>query len=215
MASRLRTRRQSIDDPPLFSDLLKELPQYAASFKRSFHRKRQRMRQIVSGLKKVAAEVKQMNEKSKKATEVISAAVGVGFVAAAAAALVTGRFSFTLLGVVALCVTAGAAVVSWTKKKTAQLNGSKKKVKEFLNIVESLRRELEKIKRVCEDLQRTSVGADTGNITRLRDNINELLVTTAKLQTSASLDCVTEVCDQCQKAVRELEKIKSNLSEFR
>lgn len=153
-----------------------------------------------------------MKERSKKVRTWISVSAGVGFVAAA---LVTGRFSFTILGAAALCV----AAVMWTKEKI-QVKGkekkkSKKKVNEFLSIVESLRRELEEMKRVCEDLQRKSVGADSGNIGRLRDDINKLLDTTAKRQSSARLGCVTEVCGQCQEAVRELKQRERNLNEFR
>lgn len=63
----------------------------------------------------------------------------------------------------------------YIKNNFTQHEGSSKEVKTFLRIVEELHRELEEIKKLCEDLQRESVGAETGNIQTLRDDIDELL----------------------------------------
>lgn len=211
MESSVRRRRWSREHPPTFSDLLKKLPKYASSFIKVFQRKKQRMKQIVCGLQKIAAEVKQMKEKSKKVrvTGLVFAAVGV----VAAAALFAG--SFTIVGAAALSVAAGATAVIFTKKRFTRQKESGKKVKAFLKIVELLRTELEEIKKVCEDLQRESVGAEPGNTARLKDDINKLLEVTAKLKTSTTSDCITDVSDQFKKAFGEFEKMRRKLKDLR
>lgn len=138
MDSSVRRRRWSIEHSPAFSSLLKKLPKFAAAYIKVYDRKKPRMRQIVCGLEKISARVKQMKEKSKRirTTALVCAAVGL----VAAAALFTGSFSLTALGAAALSVAAAASAVSFTKKQFKTQKGRGIKVKELLKIVESLRR---------------------------------------------------------------------------
>lgn len=199
--------------PSHFSDLMKKLPKYAASFTKLFVKKKPRMRQIVCGLQRIAAETKQMQEKSKRVRVAVSAAAAAAV--AAAAALFTGSFSFTIFAAVTVSVATVATAVGFTRKHFTRRKGSEKKVKEFMKIVGSLRRELEEMKKVCEDLQEESVAAEAGNAAALRDNVNKLLDITAKLTTSTTLEDVTDVADQCQNAVDEFEDMTRKLKDFR
>lgn len=216
MASRVKRRRWSIDHPPAFSNLTKKFKYVLIdSFIKVFDRKKPRMRGIVCGLKKIAAEVKRMKQKPKslRVTGLASAAVGV--VVVSAAALFTGTFSFPILGAVTVFVAACATAEVFTEKQFTQQKRSRKIVKEFLKIVELLRSELEEIKKACEDLQRESVGATKEKIVRLRDNINQLLDDTAKLRTSTTSDCITSISDQFKKTVGEFEKMRRQLKDIR
>ncbi|KAL4005190.1 hypothetical protein ACER0C_004903 [Sarotherodon galilaeus] len=210
MESRVRKRRRSRELPPTFSSLLKTLPESASSFIRTFKRKRPRLRRAMWRLQRMAAEARLMEEKSKKLRVVVLVSAAGG-----AAALFTGSFSLSLLGALVLCVTGVVTAAGYIKKHFTQKEGSRKDVKTFLRIVEELHRELEEIKKLCEDLQRESVGAETGNIQTLRDDIDELLNSSAKLKLFTGFDSVTELCDHCERAVREFEQMKRRLRDFR
>lgn len=151
----------------------------------------------------MAAEARLMEEKSKKLRVVVLVSAAGG-----AAALFTGSFSLSLLGALVLCVSGVVTAAGYIKKHFTQQEGSRKDVKTFLRIVEE-------IKKLCEDLQRESVGAETGNIQTLRDDIDELLNSSAKLKLFTGLNSVTELCDHCERAVREFEQMKRRLRDFR
>ncbi len=206
-----RRRRWSMEETPAFSDLLKKLPKYSASFIRAFDRKKVRMRRIAYGLQKVAAQVKHMKEKSKtlKVTALLCAAA-IGSVAAAA-----GGFSFTAFAAAALAAVGLATAFVFTRKQLRGQRGSRKQVKEFLKIVDLLRSELEEVKKVCEDLQRESVGAEMGNTARLKDDIDNLLDVTAKLKTSVTSHCVSDISAQFKNTVKEFEKMRRRLKDLR
>ncbi len=118
-----------------------------------------------------------------------------------------------MFAVAALSAVGLVTAFVFTKKQWRGQRGGGKQRKESLKIVDLLRSELEEVRTVCENLQRESVGAETGNTVRLKDDLDDLLDITAKLKTSVTSHCVTDVSAQFQNTVKEFEKMRRRLKD--
>ncbi|XP_038590339.1 uncharacterized protein LOC119914866 [Micropterus salmoides] len=184
MASKPR-RRFSKDLPPDLSELMNKLIKYATSFIRRFDYSEDRMRQVVGEFKKIAAEVRKMQEKTDKARTIGVVAGGIGLGVLVLAAPFTGGLS--LLGAGAAGAAAGGAtVVGANIVKTMTENGSAKEVekqgKKFLEIVEPLKNELEEIKRTCERLEEESAAFQAENTLSDMEEFQRILRRVAELK---------------------------------
>ncbi|XP_055017987.1 uncharacterized protein LOC129411351 [Boleophthalmus pectinirostris] len=88
-------------------------------------------------------------------------------------------------------------------------------IKQIRGTISLLNLELEEVKRVCEELRRSSWsvlgGTERVNLMRLEQSVLEIFVVTQGLRTSTSADSLTQVCEEYSKILFELDKIKIRL----
>ncbi|XP_035863923.1 uncharacterized protein LOC118496403 [Sander lucioperca] len=162
-------RRLNKDFPPNLSELMHTFITHATSFIRKFASSEHRMRQIAGEFREISDEVRKMQKTTDKVRTAGAVAGGVGIGAVIGIALLvlaapfTGGASLSAVGPLAVAAAAaggGAVVVGVNVTKTMKENGSVKKVeelgKEFMEIVEPLKYNLEKIKKTCEKLEQRS-----------------------------------------------------------
>nr|XP_033502454.1 uncharacterized protein LOC117269520 [Epinephelus lanceolatus] len=176
-----------------FSESTTKPMRHAASFISAFDVSEPKMRQIVGEFHKIVDEVKKMQQKTdeqRTAGAFVGGVGGVGLGVMILAAPLTGGLSLLAAGGLA------AAVVVANETKTREEKESVRKVeelgKEFMEIVESLKNNLEEIKTTCEELEKRSAGgqaADTlsdmkefqrilGRVSERRRRTGEVLVVT-------------------------------------
>lgn len=85
---------------------------------------------------------------------------------------------------------------------------------EFRMLVLSVTCGLEGVKITCGDLRRTSVGAETLTFIRLEITILELLASSEKLRTPASVLRPSQVAHDCRKTLDGFAKVKTELQSF-
>ncbi len=158
-----RPRRGSKELPPNLSELMNKLIKHGASFIKVFDNSEPKMRQIVGEFQVIAKEVKEMQERTdtvRRGGAVIGGVALIGIIAGP----FTGGASLLAAGAAA---TGGVAVVGANVTKVMKENGSATKVeklgKEFLEIVETLKNDLEEIKTTCEKLEQQSAEVQAKN----------------------------------------------------
>lgn len=199
-----------------FSDLPADLCHHADLFIKLCDRNELRMRQVVEDLQDISAKLQRLHSRSEKCSVVgtVTAAVGLGAVVAVFIAQVTGGLSLAVTAGAGY-VAAAAAVVTLRAKQFTTEEERVKKIKEFLEIVTVLQSELENIMELCEDLQREADGTETESSISLTNNILQPFLTMAKLRSSITAGCVTELTDQCENVFDQFRSMKRKLEEFR
>lgn len=162
-------RRHSKQLPPNLSELMDKLTEEAALFIQQFSTSEPRMREIVEEFLRISNKIKDMQWKMDTVRNVgavtggaaVAAAVVIG--ASIVAAPFTGGMSLPF-GAAAI---GGVAVVAVNIRKMMSESGSAKKVeelgKEFMAIVEPMKKNLEEIKMTCEKLEEKSAEAQAEN----------------------------------------------------
>lgn len=164
MASNPRKRRSSIALPPYLSELKDKLAEEGTSFIQQFSSSEPRMRQIVEELLEISNYIKKMQRKTDTVRYYGAYAggglTGLVMVASIVAAPFTAGASIAAIG-------AAAAVVAANITKRMSESGSTKKVeelgKEFMAIVEPMKKNLEEIKTTCEKLEKKSAETQAEN----------------------------------------------------
>lgn len=171
-------RRHSKQLPPNLSELMDKLTEEAALFIQQFSTSEPRMREIVEEFLRISNKIKDMQWKMDTVRNVgavtggaaVAAAVVIG--ASIVAAPFTGGMSLPFgaaaIGqVFAAGGVGGVAVVAANIRKMMSESGSAKKVeelgKEFMAIVEPMKKNLEEIKMTCEKLEEKSAEAQAEN----------------------------------------------------
>lgn len=174
MASRPK-RRHSKQLPPNLSELMDKLTEEAALFIQQFSTSEPRMREIVEEFLRISNKIKDMQWKMDTVRNVgavtggaaVAAAVVIG--ASIVAAPFTGGMSlpFGAAAIGQVFAASGVAVVAANIRKMMSESGSAKKVeelgKEFMAIVEPMKKNLEEIKMTCEKLEEKSAEAQAEN----------------------------------------------------
>ncbi|XP_031178811.2 uncharacterized protein LOC116066777 isoform X2 [Sander lucioperca] len=183
MASKPKKRRLSKDLPPDLSELMNKLIKHAASFIREFDSSEQKMREIVREFRKIADEVRKMQETTDKVRTTGTVAGGVGIGLAIFAAPFTGGASLVAAG--ALAAAGAGVVVGANVTKTMKENGSAEKVeklgKDFMKIVEPLKKDLEEIKKTCEKLEQRSAELQAENTLTDMEEFQRILTQVSEL----------------------------------
>lgn len=158
-------RRHSKQLPPNLSELMDKLTEEAALFIQQFSTSEPRMREIVEEFLRISNKIKDMQWKMDTVRNVGAVTGGAALVIGAAivAAPFTGGMSLPF-GAAAI---GGVAVVAANIRKMMSESGSAKKVeelgKEFMAIVEPMKKNLEEIKMTCEKLEEKSAEAQAEN----------------------------------------------------
>lgn len=158
-------RRHSKQLPPNLSELMDKLSEEAALFIQQFSTSEPRMREIVEEFLRISNKIKDMQWKMDTVRNVGAVTGGAALVIGAAivAAPFTGGMSLPF-GAAAI---GGVAVVAANIRKMMSESGSAKKVeelgKEFMAIVEPMKKNLEEIKMTCEKLEEKSAEAQAEN----------------------------------------------------
>lgn len=129
----------------------------ACSFNKDFGVQSSKLREIVEGLNKTAMEVKQMQTTTGMVRMAGAVTTGVGLVAAVVAAPFTGGLSLATAAGAAVAGGGVATVVGVNVTKKILENGRALEVesqgREFVKIVEPLKKKLEEINTTCEKMQ--------------------------------------------------------------
>ncbi|XP_039635480.1 uncharacterized protein LOC120545305 [Perca fluviatilis] len=169
-------RRSNKDFPPNLSELMNTFITHTTSFIRKFASSEHRMKEIAGEFREISEEVRKMQKRTDKVRTAGAVAGGVGVGAVIGIGLLVLAAPFTggasLAAVAPLAVAAGAAavggavaggaavVVGVNVTKTMKENRSVNKVeelgKDFMEIIEPLKYNLEKIKKTCEKLEQRS-----------------------------------------------------------
>ncbi|KAL7376104.1 hypothetical protein ABVT39_001118 [Epinephelus coioides] len=189
-------RSKSLELELNFSKSTKNLMRHAASFISAFDVSEPRMRQIVGEFHKIVDEVKKMQEKTDEQRRagafVGGVGVGVGLGLMILAAPFTGGASLLAAGGLAAGAGGAAVVVEANLTKKKEENKSVHKVeelgKEFMEIVEPLKNNLEEIKRTCEELKTPSMKvqaavtlSDMEDFQRMLTEVSELAETSGEV----------------------------------
>ncbi|KAL7376974.1 hypothetical protein ABVT39_019324 [Epinephelus coioides] len=208
-----RKRRMSITEPISFSDLTTKLMRHADSFISAFDVSEPRMRQIVGEFHKIVDKVKKTQQESDTVRTVgavvggVGGGVGLGLMILAApftggTSLLAGGLAAGASAAAAGAAAGGATVVVGAnvikiREEKESVRKAEKLGKEFMEIVEPLKNDLEEIKTTCEELEQRSAegqAADTlsdmekfqrilGRVSELRRRSEEVLdVVVAVLQ---------------------------------
>ncbi|XP_039635489.1 uncharacterized protein LOC120545309 [Perca fluviatilis] len=259
-----RRRRMSIVIPPDLSELMDQVKELAVPFVREFDSSEPKMQEIEGEFRNIA-EVRKMQKRTDKNALAIAGAVigglgiraGVGIGAAVGIGLLVFAAPFTegasLAAVAPLAVAAGAvaggAVVAGVNSiKTMKANRSIKKVKklakDFKEITEPLKIDLEEIKRTCEKLEQRSAGLQAGitltdmedfqrilrRVSELAERSGEVLSAAVKVMSSIDVkvfrvtatpeedkkltDSIIQSADRCQEVVVKFDQMKKELKDF-
>ncbi|GLD73568.1 uncharacterized protein AKAME5_002489300 [Lates japonicus] len=155
-------RKRSKELPHNLSELMKRLAEHKASFIKLFDGSKDRMRHIVGEFHKIAADVREMQEKTDKTRAAGAVATGLALTAGLVAAPLTEGASLLAAGAGAAVGGGGGAVAVVHANITKMMveNGSAQEVeklgKEFMTIVEPMKKELTEIKTTCEMLEEKS-----------------------------------------------------------
>ncbi|KAF3701665.1 hypothetical protein EXN66_Car017353 [Channa argus] len=153
-------RRDSKELPPEFSELMDKLCKAADSFIKLFDNSEDRMRQIAAEIQKLADDVKHM-QMLKNSYRIIGGVV----LTLGAVAPLTGGISLAAAGAVA---TFGGATVVYTNVKQMLEEKQSAKIveelgKEFMEIFEPMKNDLEDIQTTCEKLEQKSAEVQAKN----------------------------------------------------
>ncbi|XP_031145839.1 uncharacterized protein LOC116043376 [Sander lucioperca] len=167
MAANLR-RRGSRELPPDLSELMNKPEKYAASFIKQFDSSEHRMREIVREFREIAAKVRKMQERTDKVRRTAlgmplgllaggAAVAAAGTEAAGAAAPVIATVGTIGVGIAAgsAILVAGANVTKWISE-SGSVHKVKQLWKDFMEIIEPLKNDLEEIKTTCKKLEQRS-----------------------------------------------------------
>ncbi|XP_039635492.1 uncharacterized protein LOC120545312 [Perca fluviatilis] len=245
-------RGRSIDLSPHLSELMYKLKYHAASSMREFDRREQKMRQIVRKFREIPDEVRKMQKRTDEVKRLVTGVLVVSAIimpigllagravvaeatlwpSAAAAAVIT------TVGTIGSVLAAGSAIVVACANVTKGIseNGSINKVKqlgkEFMEMVEPLKNDLEEIMRMCEELEQRSAERQAGiTLTDMEDFqwiVSELgrsdgvLSTMWKFFTPTATpeedrklrDSIIQSADLSQKVIDDLKKMKEELKDF-
>ncbi|XP_042251896.1 uncharacterized protein LOC121886058 isoform X2 [Thunnus maccoyii] len=162
------------------------------------------MRQTVDALLKIAAEVKRIQKESEPGT------IALNFMVAALVGVTL--FYKGLTPAAAVTVALAVLLPRFIKQLKHRVRGNPKELRELMEEsrtnVDLLKKDLEKIKMLCEEMRRESVGAETGNVIRLEMCVLEVFLTAEELSRVSHNDQrVTDAADQCQKVFTGLEKV--------
>ncbi|KAK2863552.1 hypothetical protein Q5P01_003085 [Channa striata] len=207
-----RTREHRAD----FSGLPADVSHHAASFIKLCDGNELRMRQVVDELQDLSAKLQRLQSRSEKCSilGVFAAAVGVGAALAVFVAQVAGGLSLAVTAAAGY-VAAAAAVFALKAKRLSTEEARVKKVKEFLEMVSVLQSEMENIKRLCEDVQGDSSGAETDSVLSLRTSVLQPFLNAASLRGSITAGCITELSHQCDNIFDQFRSMKRSLEELR
>eukprot|EP00064_Thunnus_orientalis_P018239 superscaffoldBa00004130_g18333 len=177
---------------------------YTDSFTKRFDEKEPRMRQTVDAVLKIAAEVKRIQKESEPG------AIALNFMVAALVGVTL--FYKGLTPAAAVTVALAVLLLRFIKQLKHRVRGNPKELRELMEEsrtnVDLLKKDLEKIKTLCEEMPRESVGAETGNVIRLEMCVLEVFLTAEELSRVSHNDQrVTDAADQCQKVFTGLEKM--------
>lgn len=154
MEPKPKRRRKSKELPPELSELMNTFIKCATSFIKLFDNSEPRMTQIVREFQRIAAEVKEVQERTDRQRR------EARDIAEAPFRNVRASWGLSLLAAPVTTVVGTVAAVSANITKILRENGSVERVeslgKEFMGIVEPLKNELEEIKTTCERLEQKS-----------------------------------------------------------
>ncbi|XP_031177007.1 uncharacterized protein LOC116065611 [Sander lucioperca] len=168
MAATLR-RSDSRELPPYLSELMNKREKHAASFIKQFDSSERRMREIVREFREIAAKVRKMQERTDKvrrtalgmplgllAGGAAVAAAGTEAAGAAAAAVIA------TVGTIGVGIAAGSAIlvaganVTKGRSESGSVHKVKQLWKDFMEIIEPLKNDLEEIKTTFKKLEQRS-----------------------------------------------------------
>ncbi|XP_039635497.1 uncharacterized protein LOC120545315 [Perca fluviatilis] len=215
--------RWSKNLPPDLSELMNKLINHSASFIREFDSSKQKMRAIAGEFREIADEVRKMPKRTNEArtprdiARAIVMGAGVGIAVMALAAPFTGGATLAVVG--PLAVAAGAAGgagaaravhVMKNKKDKRRMKKVKRLEKEFMKIVEPLKKDLEEIKRMCEKLEQRSAGDQAGKTLADMEDFQKIMTQVSGRKSEK----VSELSDGCQNVVEDFDQMKDELKDF-
>ncbi|KAG7219032.1 hypothetical protein INR49_011676 [Caranx melampygus] len=230
METEPKRRRRSRDLPPHLSELMNTLIKYAKEFISQFDSRESEMRRIVGELKKFADEVREMQEKTDAAAVV---AAGAGL----AAGIIFAPFTVeaSLLAATApgsLTVVGANTTKVFTEKKQAEK--VEKLGRDFMNIIEPMKKTLEEIKTTCEELEEKSCEAQAEKTLRDMEEFKDVLRRVSELKTESKVvlntivgaltflnellelrASIIRLADQCEQVTDELQKMRDKVKVFR
>ncbi|XP_078101586.1 uncharacterized protein LOC144514275 [Sander vitreus] len=227
------TPRRSRDFSPDLSELMNKLIKHAALFIREFDIREQKMREIVREFRKMADEVRKMQQRTDtvKTAGGVTAGVGLGLLALAApftgGTSLAAAAAFTAGALVA--ATGGSVISDANEKKTRKENESEKKVgelgKEFMKMVDRLKNDLEEIKRTCEKVEQRSAELQAENtLTDMKRMCEKVEQRTAECQAEVNLTDmeefhsilrrVSELADRIEEVLSAAVKVMSSISDL-
>lgn len=189
----------------------------AASFIQLFEHHQPQMQQSVESCRKTVENIK----KQEYALKVL-----LGFVAVIVFALVV-HYSLNLYiakesdynagqPILIFCIfaTFGVFLFMTQAQKVKSLRSVNESFQDFRKNLVLLNKELEEVMVSCEELRRGLGGSDRVRVMRLEQSVLEVFLLTEGLQQDASVDCVTQVCEEYSRILSELGKMKMQLSFF-
>ncbi|XP_039635483.1 uncharacterized protein LOC120545307 [Perca fluviatilis] len=167
----------------------------------------------------------------------LALAAGGARVAAAGAAGAAGAAVIAAVGTIGAGLAAGSAIlvagVNVTKGRleSVSINKVEELGKDFMEMVEPLKKNLKEIKRTCEKLEKRSTELQTGitliDMLEFQRSLSELVrrgvlsamwniftITATPEEDRKLTDSIIQSADRCQKVIDELEKMKEELKDF-
>ncbi|XP_028457036.1 uncharacterized protein LOC114570737 [Perca flavescens] len=216
MAANLR-RSDSMKYPPDRSELMNKLKEHSASFIREFASSEYRMTQIVGEFREITDKDRKRQERTDKyrIAGYIAAGVGLGIGLLFLAAPLTGGASLAVAAAVLAVVAGGAVLYGVNETKTRKEIESAKKVeelgKDFMEIVERLKKDLKEIKRTCEKLEQRSAELQAGNTLTDMEDFQRILTPDSEDKSEREIPVMDYLC---RRVVDDCEKMKKELKAF-
>ncbi|KAJ0019811.1 hypothetical protein NQD34_007380 [Periophthalmus magnuspinnatus] len=196
---------------------IKQLNINASVFIIRFNKHYQSMLESVQSCGRMSERVK-LHRYTLKACVGLSVLLGVlTIVVAVAVALDQGTFAIEIMSVFAIGFPFVVILMLWEERQKS-MTIARSSIEDFRRKVSLLNPKLEKVKRVCEELRRSSWsvlgGTERVNIMRLEQSVLEVFVLTEGLSMSVSPDSVTQVYEEYRKTLSELDKMKVQLNYY-
>ncbi|XP_039635500.1 uncharacterized protein LOC120545317 [Perca fluviatilis] len=207
-----KPRTDSKDLPPDLSEFMVKLKEHAASFIREFDSSEHRMTQIVGEFREIADKFQKRQERTGTVRTAGTVAGGVGIGLLFLAAPLTGGASL-VAAAAGVAATAGGGAVLYgvnetkTRKEIESAKKEEELGKDFMMIVERMKKDLEEIKKMCEKLEQRSAEDQAGNILTHMEEFRGIL-------REVSGDKRGEIPHLCSKMIEDFEKMKKELKAF-
>ncbi|XP_039635499.1 uncharacterized protein LOC120545316 [Perca fluviatilis] len=204
------------EEPPDLSELINKLKELAASFLREFDSSEYRMTQIVRELRKITAEDRMLQERTdrERIAGYVTAALGLGLLVLAAPLKGEASLAAATAGAVATAG-GGGVILNVNETKTMKEIERAKKIeelgKEFMEIVEPLKKDLEEIKRTCEKLEERSAELQAEKTLTDMEDFQRILRRVSEDKRGKEIPVMDYLCsrmvDDCEKMKKELKDL--------